>query len=60
MDTAPGNFKVYSEKGISLYGVRALSSPRMTDEWCPRAGMGFRKLLGFIRRKSMGGYEGTS
>lgn len=58
MDVAPGNSRVFSEKGPSLYGGGALSS-RMIDGWGPRAGMGFPKFLGCLRRKSMGGYEGS-
>lgn len=55
---APGNSRVYLEKGPSLYGDGALSSPKMIDGW-GRAGMGSPKLTGCLRRKSMGGYQDT-
>lgn len=39
-------------------GMGLLSSPKMIDGW-GRAGMGSPKLTGCLRRKSMGGYQGT-
>ena len=55
---APGDSRVFSEKGPSLYGDGALNFPTMIDGWGPPAAMGFPKLLGCLRKTSIRGYGG--